>query len=182
MNCATRHLKLSRTVDDLRVLLWQHLGYFVFCRLIPNPCNYVFFIFFFVALTDTVDLDGCSLPTATVKVAVISLIQGVKKDQQSRLTGSEICSCFLCLSLTCIYSLMMSVKCSHECLKKKASDQRRWWWRWCKVWFVYQREHSSAVMMLLTEGLLTLTTRGRVTKQPHSRALWRRCFHFQLFF
>lgn len=26
------------------------------------------------------------------------------------------------LSLTCIYSLMMSVKCSHECMKKKISD------------------------------------------------------------
>lgn len=37
------------------------------------------FLFFFVALTDTVDLDGCSLPTTTVKVAVISLIEGEKK-------------------------------------------------------------------------------------------------------
>lgn len=34
-------------------------------------------------------------------------------------------------SLTCIYSLMMSVKCSHECLKQKTSDQWGWWC--CKV-------------------------------------------------
>lgn len=72
------------------------------------------------------------------------------------------------LSLTCIYSLMMSVKCSHECLKKKVSEW--WWWSYSVKSDLYiQRELGLAVMMLLPEGLhsSTLTTRGRVIKQSH---------------
>lgn len=91
---------------------------------------------------------------------------GIKQQKQSRSTDLFLLP--PSLALTCIYSLMMSVKCSHECMKKKISE---WWWWSCSVKsdLYIQRELGLAVMMLLPEGLhsSTLTTRGRVIKQSH---------------
>lgn len=48
------------------------------------------------------------------------------------------------------------------------------------VWFVYPKGARFGCYDASTWGLClsTLTTRGRVIKQPPQRTLWRRCFHY----
>lgn len=69
-------------------------------------------------LTDKVDVDASHL---IVKVSF--LVWGKDHQKGDFIPVSPVVFGSKSVSLTCIYSLMMSVKCSHECLKKQMRDQ-----------------------------------------------------------
>lgn len=149
----------------------------------------------YFALTETADVDGCKSLTVMIRITA-AFFSCFRKEICRRRTTKwfnriwEVPLLPPCAHLTsgglssrvCLFHLYLFFNDECEMFlwmsTKQMSDQ---WWC-CNVWFAYVRECSSCYDAS-DWGLQfsTLTTRGRMTKQLHSRALWIRCFQFQIF-